>query len=200
MVTPFKKHCTTVGSTDLSWNGVWKRCPNSNYCVKEKYFCDKYTNCGWPTGLTASDEKNCIYKLIRYNVRFFRMNNLPINIIVVIIVLAFIVLIIGCCKKVVRIYQLLKKPVQESYQESEEIATAQDTNLEMAPPSTSSSNTVSVINQNTSLMQHPVPVERLDSPPSYDEVVKDNESSQGLSNPPPVVVTVDRSKPPPYSP
>ena len=49
IVTVFKKGCQ---SNDM----YWRKCDNTNYCVRKGHFCDNYANCGWPDGEIASDE------------------------------------------------------------------------------------------------------------------------------------------------
>merc|ERR1719367_1375199 len=49
VVTVFKKGCN---SNDM----YWRKCDNTNFCVRKGHFCDNYANCGWPDGEIASDE------------------------------------------------------------------------------------------------------------------------------------------------
>ena len=49
IVTVFKKGCP---SNDM----YWRKCDNTNYCVRKGHFCDNYANCGWPDGERATDE------------------------------------------------------------------------------------------------------------------------------------------------
>ena len=96
VVTIIKENCR-VSNADPQL-GAWKKCRGTSYCVNTRYFCDTYSNCGWPN---ASDEENCDYGSNKTNMGFFRLNNIPMNIIVIILVLAFIVLIKFSCERLI---------------------------------------------------------------------------------------------------
>ena len=74
--------------------------------------------------------------------------------------------------------------------------------LENVGDSNSPSNTASAITQNTSLITrlNTEINEHTDKPPAYDEIVKNEESSQTISSLPSTSVILDRSQPPPYTP
>ena len=206
VVTVFKKVCNVMADSNLSPDRIWRRCRNSPYCVKDKYFCDRYSNCGFGTsgstsGSRASDEVGCQYKPVRYHIGFFRRDNIPINIIVIILVLAFIVLIAGACKKLVRVYKILRAPRNRVDLENN-TRMPNSLTLENVADSNSPSNTASAITQNTSLITRSnlEMNEHTDKPPAYDEIVKNEESSQTISPLPSTSVILDRSQPPPYTP
>ena len=74
--------------------------------------------------------------------------------------------------------------------------------LENVADSNSPSNTASAITQNTSLITRSnlEMNEHTDKPPAYDEIVKNEESSQTISPLPSTSAILDRSQPPPYTP
>ena len=202
VVTIFKKNCIYHNSRSNYWN----RCNNTNVCVPKKYFCDQYSNCGWPDGLIASEEKYCQYKSTFLYLGWFRKDNIPIHIIVFILVLAFIVLITGVIKKVVGVFRILTAPHPPDDAEESTVA-ANDINREASAPSSSIDNALVVTYRNGSEPEINIQTnegEPLEKPPSYDEVVKDltcpagAQGSQTLSNSPAIIL--DRSQPPPYTP
>ena len=177
VVTIFKKDCNVRRKTFLG-SRSWRKCKYTNYCVPEKYFCDQYSNCGWglnKQGVTASDEDQCLYEAMVYNTGFFRRDNIPINIIVIVIVLAIIVLMLGVCKRIIGLYRVMRPSAQSD--EEDESVRVSDTRREHSLRS--ANNTTPVINHSTSLISETnssttIPLEQ---PPSYDEVVKTNGSN-----------------------
>ena len=205
VVTIFKKDCRYHNSRSNYWN----KCDKTNFCVPKKYFCDQYSNCGWPDGLSTSDEQQCQRKSAILYFGFFRKDNIPIHIIVIIIVLAFIVILAGVIRKFVGVCRILAAP--DPLEDVEEpTAEANDIAREASVPSISINNSLVVTYRTTASAPEDITpvnvVEPLDKPPSYDEVVKDREvscpdtteGSQTLTTS--ATVIIDRSQPPPYTP
>ena len=115
--------------------------------------------------------------------------------------MAFIVLIAGACKKLVRVYKILRAPRNRVDLENS-TRMPNSLTLENVGDSNSPSNTASAITQNTSLITRSnLEInEHTDKPPAYDEIVKNEESSQTMSPLPSTSVILDRSQPPPYTP
>ena len=205
VVTIFKKDCRYHNSRSK----YWKKCNNTSVCVPKKYFCDQYSNCGWPHGLTASDENQCKYKPAILYFGFFRKDNIPVHIIVIIIVIAFIVILVGVIRKFVGVCRILTAPypsddVEESNVEENDIS------REPSAPSSSIGNALVVTYRITPSDPevHIQANERppSDKPPSYDEVVKESDTScpnnpegSQISSTSEAVI-LDRSQPPPYTP
>ena len=103
IVTVFKKGCS---SNDM----YWRKCDNTNYCVRKGHFCDNYANCGWPDGEIASDEthklcseawkKNGEYA--GHTGDIFSPTNIPTIIIVTLVVIISLFLLIFVIVKCVK--------------------------------------------------------------------------------------------------
>ena len=111
IVTVFKKGCS---STDM----YWRKCDNTNYCVRKGHFCDNYANCGWPDGEVAADETQKLCSNVWKNNRetagqtgdIFSSSNIPTIIIVSVIVLgAFFLLVFGMVRAIGTITQRRRK-------------------------------------------------------------------------------------------
>merc|ERR1711997_195048 len=104
IVTVFKKGCQ---SNDM----YWRKCDNTNYCVRKGHFCDNYANCGWPDGEIASDEtqKMCAEawkksgEYAGHTGDIFEPTNIPtiiiVSLVVIISLFLLIFVIVRCVKK-----------------------------------------------------------------------------------------------------
>ena len=104
IVTVFKKGCST---NDM----YWRKCDNTNYCVRKGHFCDNYANCGWPDGEIASDEthKLCAEawkksgEYAGHTGDIFEPTNIPtiiiVSLVVIISLFLLIFVIVRCVKR-----------------------------------------------------------------------------------------------------
>ena len=100
VVTAFKKRC---GSKDH----YWRRCKNTNYCVRKEFFCDNKPNCAWRDGIFPYDEEECE----EYGRKGGRspLHNLPVIIIITIVVSVCIVLLFCVIKRVITACQIFRQ-------------------------------------------------------------------------------------------
>jgi len=213
IVTVFKKVCK---SNDL----YWRKCDNTDYCVRKGYWCDNYANCGWPDGEIATDEttKLCA-EVWRKNsesanqiATFFSPSNIPVIIIVAIVITAiFVILVIG----IVRFVRAIRSNAPNTNEDGSSSGSMQASSSgnssrrdnrrttpeartralvstdQRAPRGRSILSSVDA-EVTPALLHHTDPGDGLPSaPPSYEEVVQ--------SPYVPSAPIADRSDPPPYS-
>ena len=121
VVTIYKKSC---GDKDF----YWQKCKYSNNCVKKEFFCDKFPNCGWPLGDSASDEIDCdgytINSIRHPGTGLFVPSNIPVIIIVTIITIASCALLIVVVKRFVKVYRIFQQPSRPKPSDDDEETTA----------------------------------------------------------------------------
>ena len=103
IVTVFKKGCK---SNDM----YWRKCDNTNFCVRKGHFCDNYANCGWPDGDVAADEtqKLCAEVWKRNSETagqsgdVFSSSNIPTIIIVSVVIIAALIFLVFAISRCIR--------------------------------------------------------------------------------------------------
>ena len=212
IVTTFKKACR---DNDL----YWRKCVNSNYCVRKGFFCDNYANCGWPDGERATDEtqKLCA-EVWKKNSEtsgigtIFSPSNIPIIIIVTVILTAVLVIFVIFLIRFIRVIRVTStKPNDDGSSPSgnssrpttrgtrsesgRTIATRNRISAEQRSLTPARSSRVSPEDNEITpaLLHHIDPGVTVPSaPPSYEEAMQVPYA--------PSAPIIDRSEPPPYAP